>query len=338
MKSVAALLRNLNYGTDTDRRTQRLLGVAGLVGVVIVLAASALIYLLPIGKHTYTATLPDAGSVKVGDDVRIAGISVGEVKSLDLTDDAVRMRFTVQNDVFIGSDTALEIRMLTPIGGHYVMVFPSGKAALGSKEIPAERVRLPYNLVQAMQDSQRPLSGVDGNTLRRTLTDLTASLQRSPDSVATLSDALSTMVGLLNKQSQDVSRALDIADEYLGVLSDSRKVIGAMLSKIGLMETQILGRRADVTEALNVASELLARIAAVEPAWREQLEPLADRILAARPDIEQLGQRLGAVADQLAQAAERLRALITPQGVAVDQSDLAITPRPVCVPVPGKGC
>ncbi|QIS04337.1 MCE family protein [Nocardia brasiliensis] len=338
LKSAAHWLREVRYGTDTDRRTQRLLGVAGLVALVIVLVASAVFYVLPIGKHTYTALLDDAGSVKVGDDVRIAGISVGAVKSLDLTEDAVRMSFTVRDSVFVGADTSLEIRMLTPIGGHYLAVFPAGRAALGSTAIPAERVRLPYSLVQAIQDAQRPLSGVDGDTLRRTLADLTASLQRSPTSIVTLTDALSRMTELLDKQHHDVVRALDIADEYLGMLSDSRTVIGAMLSRIGLMETQLLNRRADVNEALRVASQLFARIAAVEPAWREQLEPLADRILAARPQLEQLGRQLGGVADQLAQAGDRLRALITPQGVAVDQSDQTITSRPVCVPVPGKGC
>ncbi|WP_246023490.1 MlaD family protein [Nocardia yunnanensis] len=312
--------------------------MAGLGVVVVVLAVSVVVYVVPLGKHTYAALVDDAGSIHVGDDVRIAGISVGSVTSLELTDAAVRMQFTVENTVSIGAETSLDIRMLTPIGGHYVAVTPAGASPLGSTTIPADRVHLPYNLVQAIQDAQRPIAGVDGDTLRRNLSDLTASLQASPNSVTTLTDALSTMVGLLNTQNHDVSRALDVADEYLSMLGNSRKVIGAMLNKIGLMETQILDRQADVQEALRVANELLARIAAIEPAWREQLEPMADRLLAAAPQLDQLGQRLGDVADQLAQAGDRLRALFTPQGIAVDQSAAIVTAPALCVPVPGRRC
>lgn len=331
-------LRELNYGTDTDPRTQRLLGIAGLVAVVVLLAASAVVYLVPFGHRTVTAVLADGGSVRVGDDVRVAGISVGSVRSLALTDDAVRMTFTVDDSVHLGADTTLDIRLLTPIGGHYVAVTPAGAAPLGSRTIAADKVRLPYNLVQAMQDAQRPVAGVDGETLRRNLADLTASLRASPDSIGTLTNALSTMVSMLDTQNMDVTRALEVADEYVSMLGDSRKIVGAMLTKIGLMETQILDRKADVTEALRVATELLSRLAAIEPAWREQLEPLAQRIVAVAPQLDELGQRLGAVADQLAQAGDGLRALITPQGVAVDWSDQVVTLAPVCVPVPGKGC
>ncbi len=329
-------LRELRYGEDTDRRSQRALGIAGIVAVALILAVSALIYLVPLGKHTYSAILSDGGSIRPGDDVRIAGISVGSIESVELTDDAVRMRFTVGTDIAIGNQTTLDIRMLTPIGGHYVAVFPAGDTPLGEQPIPADRVQLPYNLVEAIQDAQRPLAAVDGDTVRRSLADVTASLAASPTSVGALTDALRITVDMLDKQNDDVSRALNVAEEYLTVLNNSRSVIGAMLNKIGLMETQVLDRKADVAEALRVATELLSRIAAVEPAWRDQLEPIADRIVAVVPQLDELGRRLGTVADLLTQAADRFRNIITPNGIAIDQSDQTV--RPICIPVPGKGC
>lgn len=330
-------LRDLRYGQDTDARTQRLLGFVGIGLVMVIVVASALIYLVPFGKSSYSAFLTDAGTVKAGDDVRIAGISVGSVESLELTDDAVRMTITVEDDVFLGDHTTLDIRMLTPIGGHYVAVKPAGTEPLGTNTIAADRVTLPYNLTEAIQDSHAPIAGVEGATVRESLASLSASLSTAPGSVQSFTDAVSTLVGLLNTQNDDVSRALNVAQEYVSMLSDSRSIIGSMLTKIGLMETQILTRKADVTEALRVVSEILERIAAIEPAWREQLEPMADRLLAAKPGLDELGQRLGAVAELLAQAGERFLRVITPQGVAVDQSDLVL-PRPVCVPMPGRGC
>lgn len=330
-------LRSVRYGQDTDPRTQRLLGFVGIGLVVVIVVASALIYLVPFGKTTYTAFLTDAGTVRPGDDVRIAGISVGSVESLELTDDAVRMTITVEDDVFIGDHTSLDIRMLTPIGGHYVAVKPAGTEPLGNTTIAADRVTLPYNLTEAIQDSHRPIAGVEAATVRESLASLSASLSNAPDSVHTVTDAVSTLVGLLNKQNEDVSRSLAVAQEYVSMLSDSRAVIGSMLTKLGMMERQILIRKADVREALRVVSEILERIRAIEPVWREQLEPMADRLLATKPGLDELGQRLGAVAELLSEAGQRFLSVVTPQGVAVGQSDLVL-PKPVCVPMPGSGC
>ncbi|MBJ8342015.1 MCE family protein [Antrihabitans sp. YC3-6] len=336
LKHGLGWVRELRYGQDTDPRTQRLLGILGLLAVVIVVIVSAVIYVFPFGKTTYAAMLSDGGSVRAGDDVRIAGISVGAVESVELTEDSVRMEFTVRDDVFLGDLTTLDIRMLTPIGGHYVAVSPSGTEPLGDQPIPADRVRLPYNLVEALQDAQRPIAEIDAGSLQRSLAQLTSSLQTSPNSVSSLTDAVSTMVGLLDKQNADVSRALDVAEEYLRVLGDTKSVIGSMLSKIGLMETQILDRKTEVIEALRVANEFLARIAAIEPAWREQLEPLADRIVAAVPQLDELGRRLGTVADLLVRAGDRFRSLVTPAGIAIDHSETTV--RPICIPVQGRSC
>ncbi|TLF80783.1 MlaD family protein [Nocardia cyriacigeorgica] len=338
LRRIWRAVTSLRYGTDTDPRTQRLLGVTGLLAAAIVLAASAVIYVVPLGKNTYSAFLPDAGSIRAGDDVRIAGISVGEVRGLELTDDAVRMSFTVRDDVFVGDQTTLDIRMLTPIGGHYIALTPGGTERLGAEPLPAAQVRLPYSLMEAMQDARRPIAGIDGDTLRRSMSDLSAALTASPASVSTLTDALSTMVGMLDRQHRDVQQALAVADEYLAVLRDTRRVIGDMLDKIGLMETQVLARRGEVLEALRIASEFFARLAAVEPAWRTTLEPLADKLVAAVPQLQDLGARLAAVAGDLAAAADRLRGLAGPQGITVDQSGSTVQAYPICVPVPGRGC
>lgn len=337
IRAVRAL-GGVRYGTDTGRGMQRWLGLAGLIVVMIVLAASAVIYIAPIGKRTYTALLTDAGSVQPGDEVRIAGIAVGAVKTLALTDDAVRMSFTVTDGIAVGDTTTIDIRMLTPVGGHYLALHPSGSTPLGATPIPATRVHLPYNLMQAIQDSQRPVAGIDAGALHRSLADLTASLSTSPGSVHTLTQAMATLVGMLNRQSSDVSRALTVADEYLTTLGNSRSVIGAMLDKLGLMETQLLSRRDDVTEALRVVAQLLSRIAALDPAWRTQLEPLADRLLAAEPQLDELGRRLGQVVGNLTLAGDRLRDILAQHGITIDESDRTVSARAICVPVPGRGC
>lgn len=46
------------------------LGVLGAAFVGLLLLASAIVYVVPIGKSTYWADMSETGQIKVGDDVR----------------------------------------------------------------------------------------------------------------------------------------------------------------------------------------------------------------------------------------------------------------------------
>ncbi|MFB7722518.1 MlaD family protein [Nocardia sp. NPDC056100] len=315
------------------------LGLYGAVALTVLLVATAVFYLLPFGKSTYTADLIEARSVRAGDEIRIAGIPVGAVKSLELLPDRVRMTFTVNDNVFLGDRTGLEVRMLTVVGGHYIAAFPAGDRPLGRAAIPADRVRLPYSLIRSLQDAAVPIQQVDGDTLRRNFDALAGSLDDSPDALRRMGTAVQSLVGLLDRQNADVSRALTVMDEYLTAVNGNRSLLGTFLRKIGSLETDGLAKKAEIAESLSVTAELLSRIAGIEPAWRHELEPLADQLEAAVPQLEDLGRRFDQAINSLAQLQDRLRAASTPQdGVVVDQSGITLPVPQVCIPLPGRGC
>ncbi|MCP2314766.1 phospholipid/cholesterol/gamma-HCH transport system substrate-binding protein [Nocardia amikacinitolerans] len=312
------------------------LGILGGLFVAALLLATAVIYLVPFGKASYTADLVEANSVKVGDQVRLAGITVGSVTALELGETKVRMTFTVDRDVFLGDATSLEIRMLTAVGGHYVAVFPSGTEALGSRPIPPDRVRLPYSLVRILQDAAAPVSEVDGETLRQNLAALQQSLDTSPDALRQLGAATQSFVDILRRQNLEVSRALTVMDEYLRTIDGNKSLIGTFVRELGTLMTVGLGKRAEIASALTIAASLLSRIAAVEPSWREVLAPLAGKLRELLPQLEQLAAQLDVAIPQWQQLRERLVAMTaTEDGVVIDQSALTA---PVCIPLPGWEC
>lgn len=318
---------------------QLMLGIAGLLSVAVAMAASAAIYFLPLGERTYSALVSEAGSVKVGDQVRVAGIVVGTVRAVLLQDDSVKISFTVDQDVFVGAQTALEIRLLTPVGGHYLTLIPSGTTPLGGEAIPAERVKLPYNLGRALQDAIRPVKAIDADSLHKNFTAIADALEKQPDSIRATGDAIAAVVGILNRQNDDVRRSLTIADEYLNLLARSRGIIGELLTKIGMMETTILTRRAEVLQTLQVISELLSRIAALEPNWREQIQPLTDALLQAWPQWRELADRLAGLGDSLNRVWNRVEGYVGKSGeISIDQSGQSLSPKPVCIPLPGRVC
>ncbi|MFI6866481.1 MlaD family protein [Nocardia sp. NPDC050406] len=342
-KGIRARLAELFTASDRHEtaiaRRELRLGVFGAAVLAAVLVATGVIYVLPLGKATYTAELSEARAVDVGDEVRVAGIPVGTVKSLRLLPDRVRMTFTVNDEVRLGDLTSLEVRMLTVVGGHYIAVFPAGDEPLGDGVIPPERVRLPYSLIRTLQDAAAPTAEVDGDTLRRNFTALQQSLSGSPDALRRMGNAVESLVGLLNRQNSDISRALTVMDEYLTTIDRNKSLLGTFVRKIGELETRGLAKKAEIAEALVVTSELLSRIAAIEPAWTSVLEPLADKLVEAVPQLEDLGRRIDQALTGLADLRTRLVAAVTPQdGLTVDQSALTVTAPTVCIPLPGQGC
>ncbi|GEM30289.1 putative Mce family protein [Nocardia neocaledoniensis NBRC 108232] len=322
------------------RRTELWAGLAGIVVLIGALLAVAALYAVPFGKRTYTALLPEAQAVRVGDDVRLAGVPVGAVTGLELTDTSVEMTFTVDGDVFVGAQTSLDIRMLTIVGGHYVALVPAGTDPLGQTPIPTDRVRLPYNLSQTFQDAVEPLRAIDGDQLRANLEALSGSITASPEGIRETVAGIGQFVAALDSQRVEVSKAIAIADEQLGAVEQARGELGRLVEKISLLETMLADKQSEVRVAVEQLDRVVSRLAGVQPSWESTLRPMAVKLADAVPELIALGDRLQPVIDGVHELAQRLSALVPPSGgVSVDQSGTTLGPdSAVCVPVAGRVC
>ncbi|WP_063007726.1 MlaD family protein [Nocardia kruczakiae] len=335
---VRALLRAAFASGDSRRREVRL-GLLGLALVVVLLAAAVVTYELPLGKHTYHADLSEAGALTVGDSVRVAGIPVGTVRGLDLLADRVRLSFTVDENVFVGDATTLDVRMLTAIGGHYLAVLPAGRKPLGNTVIPADRVRLPYSLMQVFQDAAHPIGDIDGDTLRTNFAALASAVPNSPDAVRRLGQAVDSLVNIMNSQRDDISQALKVADMYLTAMDRNKEQAFHLISSLRRVEDTVFAKHHEIIAGLTITDRLLARLTALRPVWDSSLKPLVDEIAGIVPQLRRFGADTGASLAAVQQTLERLNQLISPQGtVAVDRSAQVVDGGPICVPLPGAGC
>ncbi|WP_067824634.1 MlaD family protein [Nocardia inohanensis] len=316
-------------GPPPDDAAQRRLdirwGALGLAAIVAAAIAITVVSTVQLGVGTYTAYLTDASALRVGDEVRLAGVTVGQVKSIDLEADRVRMRFTVDDEVFLGEGTTLDVRMLTIVGGHYLAVRPAGDKPLGRKPIPADHVVLPYSLPRIFQDAVRPVEQLDGDVLRRNLDALAQAVDGSPDGFRRMVTAVDTVVGLLAQQNQQVSLALSVSDEYLSALAANKSVVGKLIARFRILETLVENNKVAVGSALDNLATVLSQAAPLARGWtgtaKEPAQVLADTI----PKLDELGAKLGALLDSLRTFGERLQSLGAPAPA-------------VCVPTPARSC
>ncbi|BDU05164.1 MlaD family protein [Nocardia cyriacigeorgica] len=349
--NIRGRMRRILTGRDeTSVRYREFgLGALGAAGVALVLLIATALYVIPFGRTTYTAELLEAETVQTGDEVRLAGLTVGEVESLELRPDKVIMRFSVDSEVFLGAQTSLDVRMLTLVGGHYVALFPAGEQPLGDNVIPPERVRLPYSLMQTFQDAAEPVRAVDGTTLRANLSAFADALAAAPDSLRRMLDGTEDLIDVLNAQRSDVSEAIAVAAEYLGVIDLGKGQLRRMIDKINLLETMLIDKRAEVREAVVLLRSVFGRIGALQPSWEHTLKPMAQQLADAIDELEQIGQRLAPLVDSVHSIGQQLQQMVLPDGsvqlgdpnatlTAEGPVDPAVVFGQFCIPVPGKAC
>lgn len=78
--------------------------------------------------YELTASFRSVEGVRLGTDVRMAGVSIGEVTDLDLNPETFRAdaRFSVAAGIAIPDDSAISIASEGLLGGNYVEIIPGG--------------------------------------------------------------------------------------------------------------------------------------------------------------------------------------------------------------------
>ncbi len=82
------------------------------------------------GGDVYYAEFSEAGGLKINDEVRVAGVRVGQVEDITLDEGHVLVEFRIDRDTELGDDTGASIRVKTLLGAMYLALEPAGAGEL----------------------------------------------------------------------------------------------------------------------------------------------------------------------------------------------------------------
>ena len=114
--------------------------------------------------------------------MRIAGVKVGKVTSVDLEDAHVRVGFTVNRSTELGRLTSAAVRIKTILGQKFLALDPAGKASL-DEEIPLSRTTPAYDVVDAFSDLATTAEDIDTDQLATSLDTIADTFRDSPEEV-----------------------------------------------------------------------------------------------------------------------------------------------------------
>ncbi|PQM47920.1 MlaD family protein [Mycobacterium talmoniae] len=216
-------------------------GVGALAMVVVLAIAAAAVYVSPPGQRTVVFYTDDAAAVRPGDTVRIAGITVGKVKDLAIEPNRVKVRTTVDDDVFVGDQSQVQVRMLTVVGGYYVNLVSLGNKPLAKNSIPMERVTMPYSLMRALTDATKVTDRVSPKPIRESLDQLQQGLTgTNVDTLSAVINAGNALTSTIEKQRGQISSILDLSDEYIESLRDFSGELKRLVAKLSILEQTLI--------------------------------------------------------------------------------------------------
>lgn len=243
-----------------------------------------------VRTHEYKALFSDVTGVAKGDDVRIAGVSVGSVKKVEIHDtDEAELTFTVRASSPLTQDTIAQLRFRNLVGQRYLALFQGGdgstaRLAPGST-IPQDRTEeaLDLNvLLNGFKPVFQALSPEDTNkfafeivqTLQGEAGNVQSLLARTASLTSTLADRdqligdvvvnLSDVLDTIGSRDQQLTATIDTLQQFITGLKDDRQAILGSLDSISDLTTEtanllVEGRpdlSADVTQLRRLTGNL----------------------------------------------------------------------------------
>ena len=224
------------------------IGAVSIIVIALLIGLSFKADSLPLigGGTTYYADFAEAGGLKSGDEVRIAGVRVGKVSSIELDGDHVKVAFKVKSDADFGDETGAAIKIKTLLGAMFLDLEPGGKGQLSKgATIPVSRTQSPYDVVEAFSGLADTAGKIDTDQLANALTTLSDLTRSTPASFRNALSGVSRLSRNLAAKDQRIDTLLKNLDKVTGTLDErDQDIVGLMGDATTLFDALVKRRQA----------------------------------------------------------------------------------------------
>ncbi len=272
MTRTDRLKRVLNRPIEAHGKLR--LGVITVAVIAVALGVAVGLGKLGVGRVTYTADFAQAAGLSVGDQVTVAGVRVGAVRSLRLDGDRVVVALDIDKNVHLGTATRASIKLTTLLGARYIDLQPAGSRELTDRRIPLANTEVPYDLQAALKDATTTFEAVDAEKIAQSMTTLSQQLQGSPAVLPQALDNIAHLSQVIQARRDQIGALLRSTEKIAGLLGNQQRSLGVLMTQ---------GR--DVLGELAARKQLIVRLIDATTKLVNQLQPV---LIGSRPQIDEL--------------------------------------------------
>ena len=267
-------------GKSFTARNPMPIGAIGLVLILVILWAAFNASKLPLigGGTAYSAYFTEAAGLRSGDPVRIAGVKVGEVNSVGLSGNKVKVVFKVKN-AYVGDQSTVDIKLKTLLGAKYLEVDSTGNAKQDPQHtIPTSRTTSPFDVYPAFTELTKTVDAIDTDQLAKAFGVLSQDFAGTPASVRTVVDGLSRLSETISSRDTALRQLLAKANDVTGVLAARDQDLQALLSDGGQLLDELNARRAAIHSLLVNTAALSQQLQGLVGDNQKTIGPLLDQL------------------------------------------------------------
>jgi phospholipid/cholesterol/gamma-HCH transport system substrate-binding protein len=251
----------------------------------------------------YSAIFTDVYGLRDGDDVRMAGVRVGRVESVDLDGKLAKVSFVVQRDQHLYGNTVASVTYQNIVGQRYLglALDPEGspQPLPPGSVLPLARTEPSFD-VTALLNGYEPLFSLlnpqDADNLTK---GIIASLQGDTASLTTLVSQTSTLTETFAGRDQALGDVITNLNKVVGNLSQQNDNLDGVITQTRQVVDQLDRRRPELQASVGELSRVMGRLSTsandVYPALREMIDRkpgVARHLMDVEPQVAFFGDNI----------------------------------------------
>ncbi len=279
----------------------QVLAFVGATGLLIALVGATFAQVRIEDNHTYRADFTDASGLDTNVDVRVNGVTVGSVSSIDRREGGgVVVAFTVPKTLDLTTATQVRIRYANLTGDRYLEV-TQGEEAAGAKKL-AVGATIPETRTQAALELDDLFAGFDPlmqalapEEVNELTTNILAVTEGEAGAVESMLANVGSFTSGLAERDELIGSVIDNMGAALGTVAERRAEFDQLIVGLDGLTAQLEQDRVAYGTALTQFSMLGTDIAdfleAIRPGFKTNLENLAvvaERLNAEEPYLREM--------------------------------------------------
>lgn len=253
------------------------LSLAVIIGLLVVAFQAGNLPVIGSGD-TYYANFSEASGIKPNNEVRMAGVRIGKVTSVDLEGDHVKVTFKVDTKARFGDQSKADIRVKTLLGAMFLSLTPAGSGQMDEGDtIPQSRTTSAFDIVQAFSGTAERVEDIDLDDLSTSLTTLAEATSTTPKSFQSALQGVSALSRNVAARDSQLNTLLKNLHKVSGLLADRDEDIVALMKDSDVLLRALVQRRESIHRLLVSTSTLSKELTTLVQQSRADLKPaLAD--------------------------------------------------------------
>jgi virulence factor Mce-like protein len=270
-------------------RKRLVAGTAIVLAILLIAGAAFLVRQVFFGPKTITAYFPTATAIYPGDEVRVSGVKVGTIDTIEPEGTQAKMTLKVDSDVPIPADAKAVIVAQNLVAARYVQLTPAyrdgdGPTMRDGGVIPNDRTAVPVEWDEVKTQLMRlstelgPQTGVSDTSISRFVDSAANAMGGNGEKLRETLSQLSSVARIFAEGSGNIVDIIKNLQIFVSALRDSKEQIVLFQNRLASVSSVLNDSRSDLDAALSDLSVAMGEVQRFVAGSRNQTSEQIQRL------------------------------------------------------------